>query len=53
MPFGWWEAEQAAAETGAAAGEADASMGSDDDGIVDADFEEVENEDDKKDQSSA
>tara|TARA_Y100000994_G_scaffold181947_1_gene150811 strand:+ start:28094 stop:30031 length:1938 start_codon:yes stop_codon:yes gene_type:complete len=48
-----YKAEQAAAETGAAAGEADASMGSDDDGIVDADFEEVENEDDKKDQSSA
>ena len=47
-----YKAEQAAAETGAAAGEADASMGSDDDGIVDADFEEVENEDDKKDQSS-
>ena len=46
-----YKAEQAAAEAGP--GESDASMGSDDDGIVDADFEEVENEDDKKDQSSA
>ena len=46
-----YKAEQAAAEAGP--GESDASMGEDDDGIVDADFEEVENEDDKKDQSSA
>jgi molecular chaperone DnaK len=46
-----YKAEQAAAEAGP--GESDASMGSDDDGIVDADFEEVENEDDKKNQSSA
>lgn len=45
-----YKAEQMAAEAGNE--NSDASMGSDDDGIVDADFEEVENEDDKKDQSS-
>ena len=45
-----YKAEQMAAEAGTK--NSDASMGSDDDGIVDADFEEVESEDDKKDQSS-
>jgi molecular chaperone DnaK len=45
-----YKAEQMAAEAGNE--NSDASMGSDDDGIVDADFEEVENEDDKKDESS-
>ncbi len=47
-----YKAEQAAGEA-AAAGDAAGSSQPDDDTVVDADFEEVEDEDDRKDQSSA
>jgi molecular chaperone DnaK len=47
-----YKAEQAAGEA-AAASDAAGSSESDDDTVVDADFEEVEDEDDRKDQSSA
>ena len=45
-----YQSEQAAAASGT--GGEESSSGPAEDGVVDADFEEVENDDDKKDQTS-